>query len=441
MKLSLNQRMTISAIVILLLFITLTAAALNKAYKNSAKEALRETLNSQLFALMATAEVDFVGQAVTFSMPSDDLDHLLGLPSSGLYAQVIDDKNNQLWRSESHLGVQLPAAKFFEKGRYKHNKINYLKDKLHRFSYGVNWVIGERNIPLTFVITNDLSSYNQQIDEYRETLLFWLGAMAVFLLISQFFILRWGLSPIRQVVNELKKIETGEQTKIEQDYPQEVEFLSENINQLLAKELQQKKRYRDALGDLAHSLKTPLAVLQNSRQSNRAEYDEQIERMNSIIEYQLQKASTAGSSNLSSAIDMQALVVRINQSLAKVYRDKNIHCDINSSSRLLFKADEGDMMELFGNLLDNAYKWAESSIQVNLSLNEAGLLINIIDDGPGFPEALINALQQRGKRADESIPGHGIGLSIVNNIIESYQGELSIKRNANNNTDISVILK
>lgn len=429
-KLSLNQRIILGAIIVLIFFITLTATALNKAFIKSSENALKDTLTTQLYALIATADVDIKDNAVIFDMPTDDLATLLGLPNSGLYAQVINPKNKIMWQSESYISSAAPNAVFLKSGAQLFKKKPLQNKQFYQLSYGIDWFIEQQEVPLTFIINQDLKSYEQQLDDYSNTLWLWLGGMALFLILSQIFILKWGLSPINQVVDELAQIEAGTQQKIQQSYPKEIEYLSSNINHLLDNEHAQKKRYRNALGDLAHSLKTPLAILQSSIKQDHSAA-EQINRMNSIVEYQLQKASTAGANNLSQAIDIKRLLERIIDSLQKVYQEKEIKVTLLSEDTLLFKADEGDMMELFGNLLDNAFKWTDSTISINAQLNKQSLGIEIIDNGPGFPPDLIEQLKIRGQRADETTPGHGIGLSIVNNIIDSYLGDMSIKNNTN----------
>jgi len=437
--LSLNQRIISGAIVVLLFFITLTAATLNNAFVKSSENALSDTLTTQLYALIATAEIDIIDSKTQFSMPSDDLATLLGLPNSGLYAQVISPNQTIIWQSESNISAVSPKAIFIKSGEKQSHKISLNHQQFYQLTYGIDWIINDKNIPLTFVINQDLNVFNQQLDDYSQTLWLWLGGMAVFLIISQILILKWGLSPINDVVNELKKIEQGQQEKIDQTYPKEIEFLSQNINHLLANEHAQKKRYRNALGDLAHSLKTPLAILQSSlpKTNDAPLMAEQIDRMNNIVEYQLQKAATAGTNNLSQAIDITTLLQRIIDSLQKVYRDKNINVTLTSANPLSYKADEGDMMELFGNIIDNAFKWANTDIKVTAELNKS-LIIKVSDDGPGFPEDLIEALKIRGQRADETTPGHGIGLSIVNNIVDSYGGDIDISNNMSQGSTVLV---
>ena len=299
---SLNYRIILSVTLVLAVFISLTALALERAFINSSESALRDTLTSQLYALMAAAEVE--NNAVT--MPSNELDALLGLPSSGIYASITNKTRQVVWQSSSTLGAKPPQAISLSSGEQQFNKINTDNNAYYRFAYGVDWANNDSSISLTFNITTDLKSFNQQISQFRNTLWSWLVAMAVLLLISQALILRWGLSPLRKVGSELNRIETGEQEHIEQHYPQEIEQLTSNINVLLQQERDQKSRYRNALGDLAHSLKTPLAVLQTSLNSDQQNpiLSEQISRMNSIVEYQLQRAATAGSASIGKSVNV-----------------------------------------------------------------------------------------------------------------------------------------
>ena len=273
--------------------------------------------------------------------------------------------------------------------------------------------------------------------------------MAMLLLVSQAFILRWGLSPLRRVAKELNRIETGEQEQIEKNYPQEIERLTSNINTLLQQERDQKTRYRNALGDLAHSLKTPLAVLQSGLSSTddkqddakqRESMQQQITRMNTIVEYQLQRAATAGSSSIGKSVNVKSVIDRILESLQKVYRDKPIKLNVAVDATLMFKGDEGDLMELLGNLLDNAFKWSNEHIDVLAEQQGKKLSLRIMDDGPGIKAEHVEIILQRGVRADQATAGHGIGLSIVGNIVDAYQGELLIEKSQIGGAEISVVL-
>ncbi len=438
---SLSVRIILSATLVLVLFVTLTAAALERAFRDRAESAQRDRLTSQLYALMAVAEIDTSRQLL---MPTNELDVLLELPSSGVTAQITNRMGDVLWQSSSVLGTEpsLPIA--LSGGSNRFTKLHLGRSDYYRLALGVNWPTEDGAIALTFNITTDLKAFNRQVGEFRTTLWSWLGAMALLLLISQAAILHWGLSPLRRVGKELGRIESGKQDSIEDRYPQEVKQLTDNINQLLQQERAQKTRYRNALGDLAHSLKTPLAVVRSGLGSNKpdasATLDEQITRMNSIIEYQLQRASTLGSASMGKTVEIAPLVERLLASLNKVYHDKRIEVRTRIEDKLVFKGDQNDLMEVLGNLLDNAFKWAEQCIELEACRSDERLSIHIRDDGPGIPDEMVSALLQRGVRADQSTAGYGIGLSIVKNILDAYQGELRILQRQEGGSEVVVIL-
>ncbi len=435
---SLNQRIILSATIVLIFFITLTAAALDRAFINSTESALRDNLTSQLYALMAVTEVE----NDEIIMPSNELDALLGLPSSGVYAFITDAEEKILWQSSSALGATPPAPVAVESGQRVLIKNSVSNDDYYTLAFGINWSTDTKALALTFNIITDLKSFNKQISQYRKTLWSWLLGMAALLLLSQALILRWGLRPLRNVGAELNKIERGQQEKIEHAYPQEIEKLTRNINILLQQERDQKTRYRNALGDLAHSLKTPLAVLQSGL-SNKPDRSaqEQITRMNSIVEYQLQRAATVGANSMGRNIAVKPMIERILASLQKVYREKSIKVTLTIDENIMFKGDEGDLMELLGNLLDNAFKWTSSEIIISAKRqDDKKLLLRIADNGPGIAADQVERLQQRGIRADQNITGHGIGLSIVRNIIDAYHGGLSITKSASGGAEFSIEL-
>jgi len=442
---TLNQRITISAGAVLLVFISLITLALNSAYVESSETALRKQLTSQLFALMAAAEVNEDGVV----MPTDELDSLLGLPSSGLYAYVTDADNRILWRSSSVLDTLAPEPITLAIGDKRFYTVSDKHTSYLIHAYGVNWAYESdgsgRSVQLSFNIITDLQDFNQQVTGYRHTLWRWLLAMSLILIITQASILRWGLSPLRQVSKELSAIESGSQDQIEQEYPKEISRFTDIINRLIRQERKQKLRYRNSLGDLAHSLKTPLAIIQGhiDRSAGRdtGSVQHQLEQINNIVEYQLQRAATVGRGDTGRSIALRPLMKRITESLAKVYHDKglSINIDIDDSREVI--ADEGDMMELFGNLIDNACKWASSRVDIHYSEHDGRHHITVSDDGPGMDDDDAEILMQRGTRADQAVAGHGIGLSIVRDIIDAYAGDIEIATSPTGGAQITVMLQ
>jgi two-component system sensor histidine kinase PhoQ len=303
---------------------------------------------------------------------------------------------------------------------------------------GVSWSEGKRKFAFTFSVAEDLAAFNTQLAHYRRSRWSWLGAMALLLLLAQAVLLRWGLRPLRRVAAEIRAIEGGEKERLGSDYPTELKALTENINGLLQRERAQQQRYRDALGDLAHSLKTPLAVMRGalSEQSRGALSEqsslaaivaEESEKMQRIVDYQLQRAATMGpSSPLAATLEIRPLAERIIASLDKVYRDKAISAEMHVDKAPGFRGDQGDLLELLGNLLDNAYKWSASRVKLSVGTEAGKLTLLVEDDGPGIAPADIERILQRGARADQSTPGQGIGLAVVASIVQAYGGEIVI---------------
>jgi two-component system sensor histidine kinase PhoQ len=241
-------------------------------------------------------------------------------------------------------------------------------------------------------------------------------------------------------------LEQGGQEQIAGAYPTEVERLTDNLNALLVRERARQKRYRDALADLAHSLKTPLALVRSALSRARAEpelaqaLEEQVEHMDRIVGYHLQRAAASGSSGMRAPLPVRPAVERMVKALSKVYADKPVEAEIAIDERLRFRGDEGDLTEMLGNVLDNAFKWSRSKVRIGATLGDGRLALTIEDDGAGIAEADAQRVLQRGVRADQTTPGHGIGLAVTRDIVEAYDGRVIIERSALGGAAVTLIL-
>ncbi len=427
---SLRARLILAASVVLSIFIIVAGLALENAFYKSAEQNLRENLRTQLNLLMASAELDAQGD---IDMPARLLDTKFGLPSSGMYGIILDAKHKAVWKSLSTVGIKTPEAQFLAAGETDIQQRSFSGEDYLTLSYGVDWYTETGKRPLTFNIITELRPFHAQIRAYRRTLGSWLIGLALALLITQLLILMWVLHPLRTVRHELRAIDRGNQSRITGRYPSELRLLTENINELIEHEHAQQSRYRNALADLAHSLKTPLAVLRGAiaelpaSMGNKVTLDEQIQRMDHIVAHQLQRAATAGQANVRQNLDMAPLVQQILNALTKVYRDKDIQYINQLPSPCTARIDAGDAMEVLGNLLDNASKWCRQQVRVSAELHAKELIVFIEDDGPGIPDDKITHILQRGGRIDEAVPGQGIGLSVAHDIIERYAGRLHVE--------------
>jgi two-component system sensor histidine kinase PhoQ len=286
-----------------------------------------------------------------------------------------------------------------------------------------------------FLVAEDMAAFNEEVGRFRGSLAAWLGAMAALMLTALVLILAWGLAPLRRVSTEVAAIESGNQAKILGTYPSEIRALTDNLNGLLAHEQARQRRLDNALGDLAHSLKTPLAVIRGAigdlATGNEATLlvEEQLARMDKIVAHQLQRARTGGGQApiLSPPLQIRRIAERLIGSLSKVYRDKGVAITIAVPEEIQLNGVEGDLMEMLGNLLDNAFKWCRNQVVVRAAAEKGTLVIAIEDDGPGIPPQDAERLLARGARADEGVPGHGIGLAMAREICEAYGGRLAVE--------------
>ncbi|MBY0578289.1 MAG: GHKL domain-containing protein [Burkholderiales bacterium] len=418
---SLNARIALWGAIVLAVFILLTGIALDRAFRESASSAHEARLLGQIYLLISAAEFGKGGMV----MPEALAEPRFSLPGSGLYAAVSDERKS-VWRSQSVAGIAIPFGFSLQPGKRNFESRTDREGKTYFVeSMGVKWVSNGSSAAFTFSVAEDLKEFDAQIAHYRHSLLSWLGIMSLLLLLTQAAVLRWGLAPLRRVSIELGEIEEGKRDRLG-DYPAELSRLTESLNKLLLHERAQQKRYRDALSDLAHSLKTPLAVMRAALGADALKdtVEDEVAKMDRIVGYQLQRAATAAPSSLAVPCRIRPLVEKIANSLSKVYFDKGVMVSISVDAGISFRADEGDMMEMLGNLIDNAFKWCGKEVRISANLEKGGLRLEVEDDGPGI--ARDAKIMERGVRADETVPGHGIGLAVVKDIAGAYGGALEI---------------
>jgi two-component system sensor histidine kinase PhoQ len=256
--------------------------------------------------------------------------------------------------------------------------------------------------------------------------------------VVQYLLLRWGLSPLKQLADEVSTIESGQIDMLQGHYPSELQAVSDNLNLLIKSERDRQKRYQTTLGDLAHSLKTPLAVISGvvqekaqdktrAGQSGLEEIHEQVERMNQIVGYQLKRAVKSQQNPLmAKQVNVQVVIQKLLTALTKVYRDKAVEVSQSIPEKLHFPGEESDLMELCGNLLDNAFKYTRSAVKVEARRDGDGLHIVISDNGKGIDDSAKQWVLERGARADTVVSGQGIGLAVAVDIISSYGGRLEV---------------
>jgi len=435
---SLRARLLLVSALVLAGFFALTGVALDQAFRRSAESTLRERLQGHLYALLAASDLDANNK---LELPMELPEPRFNLVGSGLVAEVSDARGTPVWRSRSALGVKFNDAVLPKLGERVYTQESDAQTPARlTLSFTTRWEGSDRQPRLyVFHVAERLDVYAAQIQQFRHSLFVWLAVATLLLLAIQALILRWVMSPLRQLAQNLSEMEAGRAQNLHGRYPAEIQPLADNLNTLLANARAHLQRYRDALGNLAHSLKTPLAVLRSSVDAGvpaeelRATVQEQLQRMNEIVEHRLQRAAAAGRTALGTPLPVAPAVRKILGALDKAYAGKSVRAEIDIAPEVMFRGDEGDLLEIVGNLADNAYKWARSRVQVHARNQPAGpsgreFILRVEDDGPGIAPDQVERVRLRGVRADASTPGHGLGIAVVQEMAELYGGELVISR-------------
>ena len=433
MKYSLRLRTILASGLILVASLLVIVLSVMDSFEQAQLGLIRKELSAGTNVLITAASVENDRLVMPLTLPDEQFNHI----ESEVLGLVLDSKSQVVWRSRSSLDEVLDYSVEYEEEtshffRYTGSKGSY-------FLYDIDIML--EGVPLTFLVMTPTTEYDELFSAFQHNLSTSLFMTAVIMLVLLWFGMRWPLIPIQKLADNLKGIEQGTSCTLTSAYTQELQPLTEALNQLLSNERQQQERYRQAMADLAHSLKTPLAVLQAVHQDPVLQrstiprdiqhtIDEQTDRMNQIISYQLQRAVIHHRGFVKQRANALEVTQRITKALSKVYGDKQIELQLNIDSETYFPTDQHDMMELLGNLLENAYRLCLQQVSVSTEVNTIDgkdwMMCRVEDDGAGVPEHQRKDILKRGVRADSRTSGQGLGLAIVMDILDIYGGTLSI---------------
>jgi two-component system sensor histidine kinase PhoQ len=446
LKAGIQTRLLILTTVVLGTFLSLAGLVLDRSFQASVLTNAEEQLRIVIYSLMGAVEDD--GTRLFFDGPLPE--PRLSQPESGLYAEVTARHGLAAWRSPSaqtssvnlpETDVSLAAGEFVffpDEGR------------ISRFllSYAVIWGDTEDAV-LTFTVATDQQPFLAEIQGFRRNLYVGLGAVTIFFVLAQWLAVRVGLRPLRTMAAEVRALEDGERESLSEDYPKELEGLAENLDRFVAHEQRSRSRYRRAMEDLAHSLKTPLAVIRNElgerdggereQVARRQLLQEQLDRMETTVTHQLSRAAVSGPVVVGKSVNVYDLVERLRRALETAYAERGVEFVNELPADLAVRADERDVLEMLGNLLENAFKYTGSRIEIR-ALPADGVCIEIADDGPGIKAELRSEVLNRGTRADQVQPGQGIGLAMVQDLLEAYSGHLEIADSPLGGASIRLVL-
>lgn len=287
---------------------------------------------------------------------------------------------------------------------------------------------------ITIVVARDLSPL---ISNLRTFQMHYATASLVALIVLialQALIVHGGLRPLETIRREIGALQSGRLTALRENVPHEIQPLVHEINALLSVMTQRLVRFRNAAADLAHGLKTPLAVLSQLINHPALQRDtslqqqlrEQLSVLQNRTTKELSRARIAGSGHAGQHFALGSEVADLWRVLDRAHHAKNLVFSLQAQADLLLPFDREDMLELLGVLLDNACKWAHARILLTVHATHDSTTFAIEDDGPGCPPERLQRITERGTRLDESVPGHGLGLAIARQIVEDYKGQLSL---------------
>lgn len=356
--------------------------------------------------------------------------------ASGWYWAIRSGNGEILASSPSATGTLLPALSG-EFGADNYRTDIQTDESGHQIR-AVERAITSEGLPLRIMVTGNLDESLSLVGQFRGQTLIVLSAVGIALAIMSGIVARLALRPVGRLGLAIEKVREGEADSVTGTYPREIAPLADEVNELLRSNTQIIERARNQVGNLAHGLKTPIAVLRNEASAAKgnalsAVVLSETEKMSQLVTTYLDRARIAArSAVVGKRADPTTVMLRLVRVMEKLNPKVTIAFRRPDASLPWFRGDEGDLEEILGNLLDNACKWTKSAVAVTMAsertANNATLVIRIEDDGPGLTEDETSKVLRRGVRLDEKTPGSGLGLDIVKELVDVYGGSLQLKR-------------
>lgn len=444
MKGSLRRRLLTVAALVVAAFTLTVGFVLDQAFQAAARAAQHDRLQGYVYTLLAAADVS----ASDIDLPGGLPDARFATLASGSYAWLLSPAGRVLWRSRSTLGQTLPQIEPLAPGAVDFATASLGGQAIYLERYGVAWEgVDQPERRFTIVVAERAAIYLDQVASFRRQLWGWLLAGAALLLIAQYLALNRVLAPLRRVSCDLQAMGRGNLERLPADSPREIGQLTDNLNALVDAERSRTSRHRRSLDNLGHALKTPLAVLRGALETaDLVEARAQIERIDHAVDYHVRRGAPGVRTSLGGGVPLLPLLERLIPVLRKAHSDRDPKVAVACPTDMRFDGVEDELMEILGNLLDNAFKWTHDRISIRgerLSRHELEremFTLTVEDDGPGIPDAVWDRVTERGMRADQAVPGEGIGLAVVCELIEAYEGNLQISRSSLGGASITLLL-
>lgn len=416
------------------------AIALTTLFQRSIIGTLDTRLESVSGALIAAAETRQDGTLALAREPSDPA---YGRVFSGRYWQILDapDEDDHsillasrsLWDENLYPEDRLIDASLAEPGQVRFATMKGPDGETLRL---VAQSIRLPNRPgmVVMLAAEDRGPADRQVRNFAIIAALMFVGFAAAIAAGVFFQVRIGLAPVLRMRDSVADVREGMEERVEGDFPTELQPLANELNAMLDHSRELVERSRTHVGNLAHALKTPIAVLTNESHSQGGELAELVKRQAGVmakqVDHHLRRARAAAHAKAVGArTPVHAVVDDLARTLTKIYSERSIRIETNVPKNMNFRGERQDLEEMAGNLMDNACKWAASSLRVSARPGGEGLFELLIeDDGPGLDEEGCATALQRGVRLDEQAPGTGLGLAIVADLAKAYEGEVELGR-------------
>lgn len=421
---SLKRRLTLGLTITLSILMVLQWALISIAIDQLTKAQLSERLQSESESLLGHLEISTDGKLL---LDGQVLSSLYQRPFSGRYYIVCSKQ--QCLQSRSLWDEQLAIDRLAQGQRQQ----MYLAGPQDETLFAQLNGYSKSGESLTIVIAEDIQPLREDRQHFQWLFTLVSAAGLLILLGVQWLLVSKALTPLANIRQQLLRLNRGEAEQITGQGPEEIQPMIAALNQLLSTMTHKTRRSRVALGNLAHALKNRLSLLNQTADEPelkaypalRSRLQTTTSELEKIIERELKRARLLGAPLPGQRVDLEQTVAELSHTLQLLHAGKSLLIDWQIDPQVQFAGDREDLLELLGNLLDNACKWCQQRIEIHIRRQADSCQIIIEDDGPGCAEADLQKLTRRGFRADESIPGSGLGLAIVYDIVDSYHGQLT----------------
>jgi len=439
---SLARRLLVSAALLSFIVMAGIVLILSTVYKNQTLTILDDEIDRTLLTLLDAVQADEDGALIynEEDLPSDPVfERLL----SGRYWAILELAGDSSFSIESS---RLSRSLYQSDIPWLESDVATLienlgeiqrKDGTGPFDEPVRMAaeaitMSNHEAPVVLLVAFDRTDTDRGALRFMWILIAAMSALGAMILIALWFGVRSALKPLSRVQQDIEDVREGRQTKLEGDYPSEVLPLSEELNKLLAHNRGVVERAKTHVGNLAHALKTPLAVMMNEA-AGKTPLDDVVRRqagaMHESVQHYLKRARAAATAqSLGARCEIKPVLDGLSRLLNKLFAENGIEVIVDCPEHLYFRGEKQSLEEMVGNLMENACKWAKSRVEVSTEMTADGFLLHVEDDGKGLNPDERSAALKRGVRLDEAAPGTGLGLSIVTELSQMHSGAFVLDR-------------